>query len=146
MGLIAVRCLSANRVISDVSSFRRRTSVGGEILRVSKLSAEILYQASRCLRCNGYRYGPIFYRYSAFSLSLYSAGGAAIALGGNPNHYFNPISSDVLMKRPILPFVEQDEWRIAVFTDGYLGSDAALPLKINVSTDNFYPYLKPDGS
>ncbi len=123
-----------------------RASFGGYTFGVRslrRLSTEILYKCSRQIRCNGYRYGHIFYQYVAFALSL-NSGGGAIKLDGNPAHYLNPINTDVLRKRPIKPFIDQDEWRIVVFTEGHVGNDPALPLKINVAPTNFFPYLGPD--
>lgn len=108
-----------------------------------RLSAEILFQCSKALRCSGYRYGHVYYQYSAFALSLNSNGGAAMKLGDSPAYFLNPVNTDVLRKRPASPFINQDEWRIVVFTEGYLDDDATAPLRINVSPSHFYPYLEP---
>jgi hypothetical protein len=116
------------------------------IRSLSRLSAEILYQCSQQIRCTGYRYGHIFYQYAALALSLYSVGSAAIQIDGSPAHFLNPINTDVLRKRPIKPFIDQDEWRVVVFTDGYVENDPALPLKINVAPSHFFPYLMPGNS
>ena len=45
-------------------------------------------------------------------------------------------------KDPVEPFILQDEWRIAIFTQGYLNNDPNEPLKINVDTKHFYEYIK----
>jgi len=114
------------------------------IRSLSQLSAEVLYQSSRQIRCNGYRYGHIYYQYVAFAISLASVGGAAVQVGDNPAHFLNPVNTDVLRKRPIKPFVDQDEWRIAIFTEGYIQDDPSIPLKISVAPEHFFPYLGPE--
>lgn len=122
----------------------QRKAFGGftfGIRSLSRLAAEVLFQASQSIKCGGYRYGQICYQYSAFAQSLHSSGGAALRIGGNPTCYLNPADTDVLRKRPIQPFIEQDEWRIVIFTDGYIDSEPMLPLKINMSTPHFYPYI-----
>lgn len=108
-----------------------------------RLSAEILFQCSQQIRCSGYRYGHVYYQYSAFAQSLTSRGGEAMKLGDSPPYYLNPVNTDVLRKRPTIPFIHQDEWRIVIFTEGYLDEDAKEPLKISVSPSHFYPYLEP---
>jgi len=123
-----------------------REAFGGHtfgIRSLSRLSAEVLYQCSKQIKCTGYQYGHIFYQYVAFALTLHSSGGAAIQIGDSPAHFLNPINTDALRKRPIKPFIDQDEWRIVIFTDSYVGGDASLPLKINVATTHFFPYLAP---
>ncbi len=63
-----------------------------------------------------------------------------MCIGGNPPVYLNPLNTDVLRKRPIVPFIEQDEWRIVILTNGYLGDDPNAPLQLNVDPSNFYAY------
>ena len=122
----------------------QRAAFGGYtfgVLNFSRLSAEVLFQASRKIKCTGYTYGQIRYQYSAFAQSFHSSGGAAFKIGDNPPCYLNPVDNDVLRKRPIHPFIEQDEWRIVIFTAGYVDNDPTLPLKINVSPKHFYAYM-----
>lgn len=121
-----------------------RAAFGGHtfgIRSLSRLSAEVLYQCSRQIRCTGYRYGQVYYQYASFALLLSTSGGAAIRIDGNPPHFLNPINTDVLRKRPTKPFIDQDEWRIAIFTEGYIDNDPSLPLKITVAQEHFFPYL-----
>lgn len=127
---------------SSISAAQRKAFGGYTfgILSFSRLSAEVLFQASKIMKCAGYRYGQVKYQYSAFAQSLHSSGGGAVKLGDKPACFLNPVDTDVLRKRPIRPFIEQDEWRIVVFTDGYFDNDPMLPLKINISTPHFYPY------
>ena len=42
-----------------------------------------------------------------------------------------------------MPFIEQDEWRIVIFTEGYLEGDPMAALKINVEPSHFYAYRGP---
>lgn len=124
----------------------QRKAFGGHTFGVqslSRLSIDILYQASKQIRCIGYRYGQVVYQHTAFALTLFS-NGSAICLGGDPPLSLGALNTDVLRKRPVVPFVEQDEWRIVVFTEGYLGNDAATPLRILVAPSHFYQYLGDD--
>ena len=66
---------------------------------------------------------------------------AAIKLDGNPAVAIKSINTDVLRKEPVEPFIFQDEWRIAIFSSGYLNDDPNEPLKINVDPNNFYEYI-----
>jgi hypothetical protein len=55
--------------------------------------------------------------------------------------------TDLLRARPSTsrryPFIEQDEWRIAILTEGYLNGDAQRPLEATVSPSLFRRYLFP---
>lgn len=106
---------------------------------ISRLSAEILYGASRSIKVAGYRFGQISYQRTALTRS-FSCIGAAIGLGGNPPEYLGSINTDVLRKDPVNPFIEQDEWRIVVFTDGIHKDDPDAPLEIRVDPNHFYEY------
>jgi hypothetical protein len=92
------------------------------------------------LKCVGYRYGAVYYQYAALALSHHQIGSSAMSLGGAPPVYLNPLSTDVLRKQPVMPFIEQDEWRIVIFTEGYLEDDPTAPLRINVDPSHFYAY------
>ena len=69
---------------------------------------------------------------------MQNRGGEPVQLPGNL--HLGPENADFLTKPPIRPFIEQDEYRIAMFTNGYVGNDFNVPLKINVPTSHFYPY------
>lgn len=119
------------------------TEFGGHtfgIKSLSRLSAEILYTASQQIRCSGYRFGAVAYQRTSLGLVLGSNGGGAVQLPGNPPCILTATNTDVLRKDPVQPFIDQDEWRIVVFTNGYLNNDAQEPLKVNVSPDHFFPY------
>lgn len=127
-------------------SAAQRKEFGGHTFGVrslSRLSIDVLFQASQQIRCIGYRYGQVCYQYTALTLSLFS-NGAAINLGGDPPLCLGALNTDALRKRPVAPFTEQDEWRIVIFTDGYLGNDVTAPLKICVAPSHFYPYPTAD--
>lgn len=115
---------------------------GGHTLGVrclADLAAEVLYQASLQIQVNGYRYGQVAYQHTALMLKhAQDSQGAATSFG---DVALGSINTDVLRKDPIEPFVGQDEWRIALFTDGYLNDDPMQPLKINVDPGHFYEYL-----
>ena len=124
----------------------QRMAFGGwtfGVKSLSGLSAEIVFRVSLQLPVEGYRYGQVYYQYACLAQSHSCVGSAAINISATPPLYLNPLNTDVLRKLPIAPFVEQDEWRIAVFTRGYLDQDATAPLQITVDPSHFYPYLEP---
>jgi hypothetical protein len=106
---------------------------------IQRLAAEILYKASKQLDVFSYRFGQVSYQHTALSIS-YNGHGAAISLGGNPAVALRSVNTDVLRKEPAVPFIHQDEWRIAIFPTKYLNDDANEPLKLNVSPDHFFEY------
>jgi hypothetical protein len=121
-------------------------SFGGYTLGVrciSRLSAEILFEASKVLPVTGYRFGQVSYQYTALCRSHHPYG-AAIGMGGKTPEFLKSINSEVLRKEPIKPFIEQDEWRVVIFTNKILDGDINKPLKINVNPDNFYEYIAPE--
>jgi len=110
------------------------------IRNLFKLTMEIFHHCSQQIACNGFRYGQVSYQRAALTRSRNSRGSAPIRMPNNPNEYLVPVDLDVLRKLPIVPLISQDEWRIAIFTDGYIDGDPRGPLKINVSTSHFFPY------
>lgn len=115
------------------------------ITNLDRLSAEILYQVSKQYPVKGYRYGQVAYQHTALSLSLHPET-SAVCLDGEPNEYIRSINTDVLRKSPVLPFIEQDEWRIVVFLENSKSLDPMEPIKINVDARNFYEYIPPSGA
>ncbi|TMS80107.1 hypothetical protein [Pseudoalteromonas sp. S554] len=121
-----------------------RQEFGGFTMGVrclADLSAEILFQVSRQLPVTSYRFGQVAYQRTALSMS-HNLNRATLKLDGNPSIAVKSINTDVLRKDPVEPFILQDEWRIAIFTQGYLNNDPNEPLKINVDTKHFYEYIK----
>lgn len=112
------------------------------IKNLDRLSAEILFQVSKQYPVKGYRYGQVAYQNTALSLSLHPDT-SSMCLNGEPNEYVRSINTDVLRKSPVLPFIEQDEWRIVVFIENSKNLDPMEPIKINVGKDNFYEYIPP---
>jgi hypothetical protein len=110
---------------------------------IARLAAEILYQASRQLDVFSYRFGQVAYQYTALSIS-HNAHGAAINLGGRPAVAVRSVDTDVLRKDPVVPFIYQDEWRIAIFPTKYLSDDPSKPLELNVSPEHFFEYARPE--
>ena len=122
-----------------------RKEFGGYTLGIrclADLAADIVYQVSKQISVNGYRYGQVAYQRTALSMSLGSHG-SAIELGGTPSVHLKSINTDVLRKDPVEPFISQDEWRIGIFTNQYLNDDWSEPLKINVDPNHFFSYIKP---
>ncbi len=120
-----------------------RQGFGGRTMGIkciANLSAEILYQVSKQLSANGYRYGQVAYQYTALAMS-HNPTSDSLKLSGNPSVAVKSVNTDVLRKEPVEPFIFQDEWRIVIFTNGYLNNDPNEPLKINVSPDHFYEYI-----
>lgn len=108
----------------------------------ASLAAEILYEVSKMVFATGYRYGPVSYMHTSLTLSQFP-NGAAMNIPGNPPLFLKSIDTDVLRKYPVRPFIEQDEWRIVIFTKEYYKNDPMEPLKINVDPSHFYEYLPP---
>lgn len=122
-----------------------RKDFGGYTLGIrclADLAADIVYQVSKQISVNGYRYGQVAYQRTALSMSLASYG-SAIELGGTPSVHLKSINTEILRKDPVEPFISQDEWRIGIFTSQFLDGDWSKPLKINVDPDHFYPYIEP---
>lgn len=122
-----------------------REEFGGYTLGIrciADLAAEIVHKVSQQIPVTGYRYGQVAYQRTALSMS-YEPYGSAIQLSGAPSVYVKSINTDVLRKDPVEPFISQDEWRIAIFTNKYLNDDWNEPLKINVDPSHFYPYIEP---
>lgn len=108
------------------------------IRSIWKLAGEILYKAGKIIPVNGNKYGQVNYQYTALRRTFHALGGDAIHVDGEPPSFINSYNTDVLRKDPVLPFIEQDEWRIVIYTESYLNADPNLPLKINVDLNNFY--------
>jgi hypothetical protein len=106
-----------------------------------KLSAQILYEASKIINVAGYSFGQVAYQNTAL-MQTQNKNGAIVGLTDVPPHYLSALNTDVLRKEPILPFIEQDEWRIVIFTNGFIDNDFNKPLIIKVDTDHFYPYIR----
>lgn len=122
-----------------------REGFGGYTLGIrciADLAAEILYQVSKQIPVHGYRYGQVAYQRTALIMS-YDPYGSANELGGSPSVHVKSLSTDVLRKDPVEPFIGQDEWRIAIFINKYLNNDPNEPLKINVEPNHFYDYIRP---
>ncbi len=67
----------------------------------------------------GYRFGQVTYQHAALARMVHPVGAPAITINGNPSTHISLINTDILRKRPVHPFIYQDEWRIAIYTDGY---------------------------
>lgn len=105
-----------------------------------KLTMEVIHEVSKVLDCTGFRFGQVAYQYTALMETASPLGGAPIQFGDNPSRYLTVHSSDALRKLPIDPFIQQDEWRVVLFTNGYVDNDPAAPLRLSVRKSHFYPY------
>ena len=124
-------------------SAEQRAGFGGctfGVRNLSRLSAEVYLRAGSAAMCTGFRSGPVSYRYTSLTVSHSTIGSAAISFGGEVPLLLNPINTDVLVKHPVVPFIEQDEWRIVVFVDEYLNGDPSAPLRLQVDPSHFYEY------
>lgn len=121
-----------------------RNEFGGNTLGVRcfwRLASEVFLQASKQLELTGSRYGAVSYQHTAL-LQSRVGGGSAFCIGNDDPIHVRSVSTDVLRKAPIEPFIGQDEWRIVLFPQSYLGNDINEPLKINVDPDHFYRYVE----
>lgn len=128
---------------TSISNAQRKDFGGNTygIKSLSKLSAQILYEASKVTDVIGYRFGQVAYQNTAL-MQTQNKNGAILGLTDVPPHYLNALNTDVLRKEPVLPFIEQDEWRIVIFTNGFIENDFNKPLIVKVDTEHFYPYIR----
>ncbi len=105
-----------------------------------KLAMEMFHEASKVLDCTSFRFGQVMYQHTALMQTASPVGGAPVQFDDNPPRYLNVASSDVLRKLPVEPFIGQDEWRVVLFTNGYVDNDPSAPLRISVRNSHFYPY------
>jgi hypothetical protein len=123
-------------------SKEQHTDFGAMTLGIKSLSSlmkEVVAEVSKSVDVIKCSYGPVKYQYAALKLSR-SSQGSNIELSETPPMHLKIFNSDTLRKRPIEPFISQDEWRIVVFIKSYYKDDPELALKINVRASNFYPY------
>ena len=102
-----------------------------------KLVNDIVYQASQQVEVIGHRYGQVSYQYTPLTVSK-NGNNSAIEL--KEGFYLKSLYTEILRKDPVIPFILQDEWRIAIFVPQYINNDSSEILKINVNRENFYSY------
>ena len=108
-----------------------------------RLALAVVHECNRQIGVTAYRYGAVNYRHTALAQKHAMVGSSPIQVTGDSPVNLTPVGTDVLTKAPVPPFIGQDEWRIAVFTEGHHEQE---PLKINVDPGHFYPYAVPDDS
>lgn len=121
----------------------QREMFGGCTLGIrspGQLAKELFESAEALVPVTEWVCAQVMYLRPAFTLTRIPLGGAPIQLGSNT--FLSTCGRNVLWKDPVLPFIEQDEWRIVIFVNHYLNDDPMEPLKLKVDAVNFYPYLK----
>lgn len=105
----------------------------------SVLTKQIVEAASKQIRVLGYQSGPVAYQFTALTQTK-NRNEALIEITEQPPHYLRTIDRTALRKEPILPFIEQDEWRIVIFSDSFVKNDPEAPLVLKVDRDLFFEY------
>jgi hypothetical protein len=111
------------------------------VKNIMLLASAVLLKCSTQIGCFGYNWNQINYQFSGLQISD-QIDGAPIVFGDNPPRCFRTLAPNAFRKRPVQPFIDQDEWRIVIWTNGYLNSDPMLPLRIIVPAPHFYPYIE----
>ncbi|TFH89130.1 hypothetical protein [Vibrio ouci] len=123
-------------------SKQQHTDFGGVTFGISSFSVltkQIIEETSKQIKVLGYQAGPVSYQFTSL-VQTEKRNGAILEITDNPPHYLSTVDMTALRKEPILPFIEQDEWRIVVFTNGFIKGDHLAPLKLKVDKNLFYEY------
>lgn len=107
------------------------------IYNIEKFISDILIEAKKQLNIESYIFGKVIYQYSPVFISSSNLGGS---LKLNKVEHLSVFDQNILRKRPIEPFILQDEFRLVLFVDEYINNNMNSILKINVSNNNFYDY------
>lgn len=98
---------------------------------------DMIYQASQQVEVVGHRYGQVSYQHTALTISRDCVSSALQLSNGV---FLKSMTTDILRKAPITPFIKQDEWRVALFVKEYLNNNSLEPLKMTVNKSHFYSY------
>lgn len=117
-----------------------RNSFGTHMFGVKSLYSlvnDMIYQVSQQVEVIGHRYGQVSYQYTPLTISRNETS-SAIELSRGV--FLKSMTTDMLRKAPVLPFIKQDEWRVVIFVKEYLNNNPLEPLKIKVNAQHFYSY------
>lgn len=126
-------------------SAEQHSSFGGFTVGVKsalRLAEEIYVKAKEVIGEHRWFFQQVAYQRTALTVTATPLEAAPITFGNPPMH-LSIVDATPFRKDPVWPFVEQDEWRIVLGTEGYLSNDPYEPLRINVDPGLFYPYLQP---
>lgn len=107
------------------------------IYNIEKFINNILNEAKKQFDIKSYIFGKVIYQYSPVFISSSNLGGSYKL---NEKEHLSIYDQNLLRKRPIEPFILQDEFRFVLFVDEYIDNNIDSILKINVSNKNFYDY------
>lgn len=110
------------------------------IRNVARLAPEIFDECSKQIPCSSWQWTQVAYAHSAMMVTEAPGGAPIRCLRNEKEVSITPIAPTPFRKRPVLPFIEQDEWRIVIYTEGYLPGPIDEPLRINVSASQFFAY------
>lgn len=111
------------------------------VKNIDLLARHIFEECRKQIACTQWEWAPIAYQYSALKISEDQTG-APIQVGHDPSRFLGVWRPSPFRKRPIPPFIYQDEWRIVLRTNGYINRDSSVPLKVRVPPSLFYEYLE----
>lgn len=111
------------------------------VKNIGLLAQHIFEECRKQITCHQWNWDQIRYQHSALRISEDDKG-APIKFGECPSRCLRIYQPHAFKKRPILPFVQQDEWRIVIWTEGYLKGNPTEPLIVRVPPSLFYRYLE----
>jgi hypothetical protein len=111
------------------------------VKNIDLLARHIFEECRKLIVCNQWSWDQIRYQHSALRISEDDKG-APIQFGHNPSRCLRIFHPNAFKKRPVPPFIHQDEWRIVIWTSGYVKDDPNEPLKVRVPPSLFYRYLE----
>jgi hypothetical protein len=111
------------------------------IRNIDLLARHIFEECRKQITCNQWNWDQVRYQHSALRISE-DGKGAAIQFGDGQSRALRVFDVSPFRKRPIPPFTQQDEWRIVMWSEGYLKGDSKEPLIVRVPPSLFYRYLE----
>lgn len=111
------------------------------VKNIDLLARHIFEECRKRIVCNRWEWDQIRYQHSAMRISDDDKS-APIQFGYDPSRCLRIFHPNPFKKRPVPPFIHQDEWRIVIWTSGYIKDDPNEPLKVRVPPALFYSYLE----
>jgi hypothetical protein len=111
------------------------------VTSIDLLARHVFSECSKRISCHQWNWNQVVYQHSALRISA-DEKGAPFQFANDPSRCLRIYNPHAFKKRPVYPFTEQDEWRIVIWTNGYLNEDPNAPFKVRVPPSLFYRYLE----